>query len=527
MYEVVFTFPDQGDVKGFSYKFEAPSYTVGMKQLENTKVSGVAYKEKVWDAIKYECEVPATFVLPYDLRVEGEEYEKTIEVSNVAFFLEHVIDVRLEVNYFGDFYTENKMSVKTREESIKGYLVTYDNGEPTGSATPVNLQMNLQVEASQPENSWVDTEEELGNEDFKFVKGEAKEEPMSEEVFTGKKVSREDSIVLFDRTINLSWEYMLWSWGEKVLTHATVQIDPESIKVNSEKDVHGSKTSLEVYEVTVTADAIVSFVGVEREKEPYTIEVKFYRYRNVPDDIKEDFDEVKFGLELYNETPSKVASKREFVTVKKTVTNRGEVISSSEKSYELNMWIELDAKDTVVVEAPHKPVVSSVEDKAGSTGWKQNPDEDGFDIRWEKAAQLIRTKDGHAMTVSRYAEELTRNGKTGEYNHGFAEGMKSNAFTFAEPVLVDSVRTEEALKKVYRVDVEIVPVVKTTEPATKAGNDNVNTYQVVGSIYEMVVEGDTYIEGKDEVEEFVEPNNNGGIDAGIKLYEHYTLSGRQ
>ena len=90
----------------------------------------------------------------------------------------------------------------------------------------------------------------------------------------------------------------------------------------------------------------------------------------------------------------------------------------------------------------------------------------------------------------------------------------------------DCVKTNESITKVYRVDAKFTPTVTSTASVqTKAGNTNVNALAVATSFYQMVVEGDEYIDGKDEVEWYTRTNGN-VIEVGGKLYEHYTISGK-
>jgi len=520
---VVYTLNDENNIKGYTVEFDVPEWTLNEKTLPFEEVSGVFYDGKSWDAIKYESEITSTFKIADALVMSGETSTKDLLVSNLAFFLKHVIDSKIEkLAYEGKFYAKNNV-VDTETERVVGSLVTRDNGDIVESKD-FELGMRLFLSLSQPQDQKVNSEKELMDTGSNHNRGNVTDTPMSSDVFTGKKFAGQDSITLSDGVVvNAPFGWEGWSWGAEQLPYA--EIVDRQVSVKSVKNEQLSNNSTLVYTVTVTMSVKVGFVGINRAAETYEASVSYNRSYNLPDDYSTEFEQTDYVLSLQNENASKLSTKDQHNTIRTVVKNRGEVSSTSEAVYPLSLYASVAGGDTVKVDKPFKPSVISIEDHADKGEWKNAKDANGFDVRWVKDSQTIRIKGGNVMEYEWYHEIQGRNNKD-IYDHAEVKGVSASDVSFSEPVLVDSTKTGNSITKVYRVDAQFTPTVTSTASVqTKAGNTNVNSLAVAASFYQMVVEGDKYIDGQDEVEWYTRTNGN-VIEVGGRLYEHYTISGK-
>ena len=520
---VVYTHPGTDELKGYTVEFDAPIWTLTENTLPNEDVVGVSFEGKTWDAVKYTSNIAANFEIAEAFRMSGEASNKEIEVSNLAFFLKHVVDSKIEdLAYVGKFFAKENV-LDTEVEKVSGAVVTRDNGEIIKKDS-FELGMNLSLSLSQPQDQKVNSEKELEDIGNNHKRGDVTEAPKSEGVFTGKKFAGQDNITLSDGVVvNAPFGWEGWSWGEEQLPYAEI-VDRE-VSVKSVKNEELSTASTLVYTVTVTMSVKIGFVGINRTAETYEVSVSYNRSYNLPDDYTKEFEQTDYVLNLQSETSSKISTKDQHNTIRTIVKNRGEVVSSTEANYPLSLYASVAGGDTVKVEKPFKPSVISIEDHPNTGDWNHSADENGFDVRWVKDSQTIRIKGGNTIKYEWYHEVQGRNNKD-IYDHAEVKGVSAGDVTFSEPVMVDSTKTANSITKVYRVDAKFTPTVTSTASAqTKAGNTNVNSLAVATSFYQMVVEGDEYIDGKDEVEWYTRTNGN-LIEVGGKLYEYYTISGK-
>ena len=520
---VVYTYPGTDELKGYTVEFDAPTWTLTENTLANEDVVGVSFEGKTWDAVKYESEIAANFEIAEAFRKSGEVYSKEMKVSNFAFFLKHVVDSKIEdLAYVGKFFVKENV-LDTEVEKVSGAVVTRDNGEIIKKDS-FELGMNLSLSLSQPQDQTVNSEKELEDIGNSYNRGDVTETSKSADVFIGKKFAGQDSITLSDGVvINAPFSWEGWSWGDEQLPYA--EIVDRQVSVKSVKNEQLSTASVLVYTVTVTMNVKIGFAGINRAAETYEVNVSYNRSYNLPDDYTKEFEQTDYVLSLQNETSSKISTKDQHNTIRTIVKNHGEVISSTEANYPLSLYASVAGGDTVKVEKPFKPTVISIEDHPNTGDWKHAADENGFDVRWVKDSQTIRIKGGNTINYEWYHEVQGRDAKD-VYDHAEVKGVSASDVTFSEPVMVDSTKTGDSITKLYRVDAKFTPTITSTASVqTKAGNTNVNSLAVATSFYQMVVEGDEYIDGKDEVEWYTRTNGN-VIEVGGRLYEHYTISGK-
>ena len=282
--------------------------------------------------------------------------------------------------------------------------------------------------------------EDIGNS---HNRGDVTETSKSADVFTGKKFAGQDNITLSDGVVvNAPFSWESWSWGEEQLPYA--EIVDRQVSVKSVKNEQLSNNSTLVHTMTVTMSVKVGFVGINRAAETYEVSVSYNRSYNLPDDYTKEFEQTDYVLSLQNETSSKISTKDQHNTIRTIVKNRGEVISSTEANYPLSLYASVAGGDTVKVEKPFKPSIISIEDHPNTGDWKHSADENGFDVRWVKDSQTIRIKGGNTVNYEWYHEVQGRNDKD-IYDHAEVKGVSSSDVTFSEPVLVDSVKTNESI----------------------------------------------------------------------------------
>ena len=121
---VVYTHPGTDELKGYTVEFAAPIWTLTENTLPNEDVVGVFFEGKTWDAVKYTSNIAANFEIAEAFRKSGEVYSKEMKVSNLAFFLKHVVDSKIEdLAYVGKFFVKENV-LDTEVEKVSGAVVT-------------------------------------------------------------------------------------------------------------------------------------------------------------------------------------------------------------------------------------------------------------------------------------------------------------------------------------------------------------------------------------------------------------------
>lgn len=523
--EVTFTFDGDSVNKGYTVEFDAPSFTLAENTLDNENVIGLPYEGKTWEATKYESVITAKFEIAEDILMAGSDASKELKVSNLAFFLKHVVNTSIEdMTYVGKFEA-NGAELSTIEEKVSGKLVTRDNGEIVKSEAFARA-MELMAKMTSADDVTVDSENALKDETFTHTLSKvASEDGKNDGVFAEKIFAGIDTITLADAVIYLPFGYNRWSWGEEVLPYA--EITNREVSVKAEKNDELSTAAKSVWTVKVTSVITVAFVGIDREAETYELSVSYNRSYSLPDDWSHEFTQTGYQLSLKSESASRLASKENYNSVYHVVKNRGELYSSSNEKFELNLWAQLEGGDTVVVNEISDMTVLAVEDQPDETKWVAPADTNGFAVRYTKDSQIIRLKGGNVLKYKWYSERQYKNDSP---IWDYAEVNGATEVTFSEPVLVDSVLKNNKIEKVYKRDAQIVPVVTTSKSAQKAATrgaasaatNNVNTLAISAPVYQKVIVNDEYVSNR--IEKIVTVNGN-TIDWTVNLYETWSISG--
>lgn len=524
--QVTYTFDGDSVNKGYTVEFDAPSFTLAENTLDNVNVIGLPYEGKTWEATKYESVITAKFEIAEDILMAGSDASKELKVSNLAFFLKHVVNTSIEdMTYVGKFEA-NGAELSTVEESVSGKLVTRDNGEIVKSEA-FALAMELMAKMTSANDVTVDSENALKDETFTHTLSKvASEDGKNDGVFAEKIFAGIDTITLADAVIYMPFGYNRWSWGEEVLPYS--QITNREVSVKAEKNDDLSTAAKSVWTVKVTSVITVAFVGIDREAETYELEVSYNRSYSLPDDWSDEYTQTGYQLSLKSESASRLASNENYNSVYHVRKNRGELYSSATEKFELNLWAQLEGGDTVVVNEISDMTVLAVEDQPDETRWVSTADTNGFAVRYTKDSQVIRLKGGNVLKYEYYSERQYKNDSP---IWDYAEVNGATEVTFSEPVLVDSVLKNNKIEKVYKRDAQIVPVVTTSKSAQKAAtrgtassSNNVNDIAISAPIYQKVIVNDEYVPGADRNDTIITVNGNVATIT-VNHYETFTISG--
>lgn len=511
-------------LKGYEVEFEAPSFTLSEKTLDNVEVIGLPYSGKTWDAVKYESVITAEFSIAEDM-LKGENANKSVEVSNLAFFLKHEVKTSLEeMAYVGQFKAEGA-ELSTILEKVSGKVITRDNNEVIKSET-FDLGMVLSAQMSQPSNVVVASENELKDETFKHTLGVINSAAgQNDGMYAETGFAGIDTITLSDAEIVVPFGYNQWAWGDSVLAHA--EIANREVTVNGVKNDELSTAAVTVYTVSVDYVVTVSFVGVVRENETYKLSVSYNRSYSLPDDWSHEFSQTGYTLSLKSESASRLGSKEQYNSVFHVIKNRGELYSSSTEKFALNLWASVQGGDTVIVASASKPSVLAIEDQPDKAGWVAQADSNGFAVRYTKDSQIIRLQGGNTIKYEWYNERQYKNDSP---IWDYAEVSGNPTMNFSEPVLVDSVLKGNKIEKIYRVNAEILPKIVASNNAQKAAargaaaSNNVNDITISASVYQKVIVNDEFVEGSERIVTVVKKNGT-ALEWEKTLYETWTISG--
>jgi len=505
---------------GYEVDFEKPTYEL-TESTSYQDVTGVVYNNKTWEAVMRTSEVVATFEIPEGFRISGEAFQKALSVKNIAYFLKHVVNTDAEgLNYEAKFNAQGA-ELTTEIQKVSGSLVTRDNDEVSKSED-FALNLNLEASMSQPDDVQVTSEEALSNINITHRLGNFTESaPVAEGVFSKTNFSAMDTIVLADTTITVVYAFEKYSWMND-FTYA--RIADREVRIESVKNDARSNNKVLVNTVTVYVDINVEFEGIDRPAEKYTVQVSYDRVYTRPDNYKTVYSWVGYFLKLIQENDSKVIAEQAD-TLHKTVTNNGELESSTFKAYNLDMYISLEGGDTVIVDAPFTATAQYVEDHPNKAAYK-GADEDGINVLGTSDSQTLKMKGGNTLNLKWYQESLTKDGKTVAQNATY-NGTTASNVTVSDPVMVDSSIVNGEIVKVYRLIANVPTNVNdprnTASLAPTRGSGSTG-FSVSAPFYQKVVEADELIAGSERIVRTEEPDGK-NIKVTEQLFETWKIAG--
>lgn len=516
---MVYSYYDEELGKGYAAKFPAPSLTISGEQLSNERVSGVVYNGKVYEAIKYSYAWTVTATIPEAYRIEGEKYEDTREGVNVAFFLLHEVETKLEDNDYTARFYEDGANVLTDIQQNKFNIVTYDNGEVV-EKVPYKRDLNLYVRANTLNDIVVGSEETLKSNSGRLSTGTLRSDVKNSNIFTQTTYTRTDTYTEADgQVITLEELWQKEAWGSYEFPYASIA----SITANTTtvRNANRCTNTREVYTVTTVFTVKVKYNGVNKADETYSIVVSYDRIYNIPDNIETKDENMQYVIVTkVSDSKDELIATEQFNAWNTNTYNRGVVISSEAHKVDLPLSAKTANGSSVSIKKEQrgqKVSVRAIDEGTASTTDSKVEGED-YTVRTTTRTATYTMSDGGKLPVTLVYGRARKGGKD---VLAYTEVKNLRVMSVETPVKNEDLSSGE--NEVYDVKVNFaVDLEEKGSVQTRASGDVRTEYLVAN--YQQTI-GDELVPGS---EEFILTGTKNGqaIDWKAEGFETWTLRGR-
>ena len=517
---MVYSYYDEELGKGYAAKFPAPSLTISGEQLSNERVSGVVYNGKVYEAIKYSYAWTVTATIPEAYRIEGEKYEDTREGVNVAFFLLHEVETKLEDNDYTARFYEDGANVLTDIQQNKFNIVTYDNGEVV-EKVPYKRDLNLYVRANTLNDIVVGSEETLKSNSGRLSTGTLRSDVKNSNIFTQTTYTRTDTYTEADgQVITLEELSQKEAWGSYEFPYASIA--SITATTSTVRNANRCTNTREVYTVTTVFTIKVKYNGVNKADETYSTVVSYDRIYNIPDNIETKDENMQYVIVTkVSDSKDELIATEQFNSWNTNTYNRGVLQSSETHRVDLPLSVKTGNGSSVSIKKEQrgqKVSVRAIDEGTASTTDSKVEGED-YTVRTRTRTATIMTSDGGKLPVT-LVDGRTR--KDGKDVLAYTEVKNLRVVSIETPVKNETLSSGE--NEVYDVKVNLAVDLEEKGSVQTRGAGDVGTEYLVANYQQTI--GDEYDPSKDRVVWTVTPNGN-GFDIKGQKFETMTLTGEK